>query len=177
MRLVGRILVVLGVATFPTVVMLIGCDVDISHLPGLPNELPNMPGVPVGPSSSTSSSSSSSTSGTTTASTTTATEPAQSLCDCAAGFEVASVGSACQMCESANCQAQYDNWQAEPAGMTTTQCVFTCGSAGPCISTCIDDDPGYALFLNCLFLDGCAQTCGVSSPISNCTAMVDAGTD
>src|SRR5690242_14683619 len=42
-----RILVVLGVAGAPLVVTSIGCNVDNSRYPGLPNELPNIPGIPI----------------------------------------------------------------------------------------------------------------------------------
>ena len=174
MRLVGRIFLVLGVATVPPVVVLIGCSDNISHLPGLPNELPNAPGTPVSPSGTTSSSGTGA--GTTTSGTTTTISTggtALTLCDCAAAVLAGSA--TCLKCEAQNCVSTYDLCQAGDCA-TATSCANGCADDGGCLATCIDTYPDYAAFLGCLLNNGCNGSCGVSPEIANCPVN-DAGAD
>jgi hypothetical protein len=162
--------VVLGVASAPTVVMLFGCNVDISHLPPLQDELPNAPGTPISGAGTSSSSSSSSSASTSSSSGT--TNPALSECDCVAAILAGNSG--CVTCQNANCSSQYGFCQAGDCGAATT-CAFGCNGNGPCIAACINTYPDYASYIGCLFLDGCAPSCGIATPITNCP-VADAGT-
>ena len=164
---------VLGVATGPTVVMLIGCNVDISRLPPLPNELPNNPGTPV----SVGGTSTTTTTGSTTSSSTTtmAAGPALSLCDCAIAFYGAAKGTPCQTCENTNCITQYSTCAGADCPQATT-CLNVCNkNDGPCIAACIDANPTYKALLECLYLNGCVAVCGLPTPITGCDVS-DAGT-
>jgi len=150
--------VVLGVAAGPTVVVLIGCNVDNTHLPGLPNELPNRQGAPSGPVTGTHTSS-----GTTSSSTAPITGPALNECDCAAAVLAASPS--CLMCQNQTCMTVYTHCAATDCPMAAT-CVKGCNNSGPCIAGCIDMYPGYQGYMQCLFYNGCAPSCGVTASLS-----------
>jgi hypothetical protein len=172
MRLVGRILVVLGVASAPTVVAVIGCNVDVPSLPPLPNELPNSPGTPVngtGGSSTTTSTSKSTTTGTTTSSGTSSSDgggtfTATTECDCVSADLAGNA--ACVACQNASCLTQYNTCMAGNCGAAIA-CANGCSNNGTCIAGCLDIYPDYAALMSCLFQD-CTSSCGVAVPISDC---------
>lgn len=177
MRLASRILVVLGLATGPTVVVLFGCNVDIEKsLPGLPNELPNKSGggrgVPSGTGSGSSSSGTGSSSSSTSSSSSGSAGAAQSPCDCADAFFNGS--STCVACESSMCNNAYVACMAGDCSPATV-CVANCNDQGPCIAQCLTAFPDYAFFVNCLFT-ACAPSCGVATPLM-CPLPSDAGAD
>lgn len=183
MRLLRRILVVLGVAGVPAVVASFGCNVDNSRYPGLPNELPNIPGVPLqvtGSSSSGGTGGSSSSSSGGTGGSTSSNPPAQDVCGAAEGLANAQTGSACQSCESNKCSNEATSCNTTPCGAATccsaaAQCVNACASAdGDCIGKCIAMFPAYQTLVQCLFTN-CAAECAPVSAVSGC-ALPDAGT-
>jgi hypothetical protein len=159
------------VASGPAVVVLIACNVDNSHLPGLPNELPNHQGIPVVLPSEAGGGG-----GGTGGGTTTASGPAMSLCDCAASFTDDGT-QACITCSNATCTAEYDACQAGDCGGVNgaIACVAAClPTDGACIAACIVANPDYQAFLDCLFA-GCASSCGVATPLT--CPLPDGGTD
>jgi hypothetical protein len=172
MQLVARILVVLAAVGGPAVVLAIGCNVESSQFPGLPNELPNLQGVPVSLPSTTSTGTSSTTS---SSSSSGATLAAESLCDCA--YSLVSGSSSCQTCMTANCQNQFDACQSDPNCPTMgTTCVFNCAQDGTCIANCITSNASYEALMTCLFTQGCASSCPVATTLTcPLPAMPDAG--
>jgi hypothetical protein len=172
--------VVVGAAVGPAVLASIGCNVDISKLPGLPDELPNIVGVPV-PVATDASAGSSSSSGSSSSGNAlpgSATGTAMSVCDTAAAFLYSAGGSACQTCENTSCTSEYTNCQTTGCGTSTccsaaAQCVFNC-STGACVADCIStSDPTYRTFVDCL-LANCPTQCGWS-PALTCPLPSDAG--
>ncbi len=171
MRHVGRILALSGVTFGPAVVVLIACNVDNSHLPGLPNELPNHQGIPVllptgaGGTGGTS---------TTTTTTTTQTQPAMSVCDCAEAYTLEGT-TACTGCQGTMCETAYTTCQAGDCD-NAINCLVACTSGdGACIAACIAANPDYENLMSCLFLQGCASSCGVATPLT--CPLPDGGSD
>jgi hypothetical protein len=99
------------------------------------------------------------------------TNPATSLCDCV----VADLAdqTACIACQQHHCLTQFDACQAGDCAAAVA-CAHGCANNGPCIAGCLDDYPDFAAFIGCLFLDGCASSCGIAVPITNCPVS-DAG--
>ncbi len=175
MRLVRRILAVLGVAVCPAVVAAIGCNNNISSLPGLQDELPNILGMPVVIPTDGSASD---------APNVPLVAP-MSLCDCAASLNSPESSTGCAMCQNMYCTNEnsacaVDTCDGGLCCSTAAECVNMCSPTdGACISNCIDLYPDYANLLNCLLMNcNVSDECGVAANISPCTAMAaDAGTD
>jgi hypothetical protein len=175
MRLVTRILGVLGAMCVPAVVMLFGCEVDETRPPGLPNEVPNNRGTPYVqiPSGASSSGSTSGAGGGTVAA---------SICDVAASLEVNPI-QACKDCESAaiadptQCQNVSNACSADTNCLPgVAQCLTgTCaapGATATCVEDCISQDQNFVNLMGCLLLV-CGGSCGQPAPVL-CTT-VDAG--
>lgn len=174
MRLASRILVVGAVAFGPAVVALLGCGVDMEGtLPGLPNQIPNVPGGGVGSigagtggSSTTTSTSTGSTSG-----------GPVTPCGCAAASQVA--GSTCATCFNASdgvagsmgCGTQFVNCGSTCKAQI--QCLTTCDGGAACIDKCITNDATYEALLLCQ-CNLCASQCQMSTPVM-CAIGLDGG--
>jgi hypothetical protein len=160
----------------PAVVVLIACNVDNTFLPGLPNDLPNHLGTPEYSQGTGGTGGASSTGGAGGGTTTsTPAGPALSECDCADSYTGGAT--ACNTCSNTNCLAQYTTCQAGDCVGTSgaTVCVFNCDDDGDCIAGCIAGHPDFQAWMSCLFLNGCADSCGVSPPLD--CPLGDGGTD
>jgi hypothetical protein len=154
--------------------MLIACQ-NNTFYGGLPNELPNHEGIPVVlPTGTGGAGAGGGTTTTTTTTTTGPAGPAESLCDCASAFTLAGT-TACVMCSNTMCLAAYDTCQAGDCSVAVN-CLVACAAGdGTCIAGCISQNPDYANLMSCLYLMGCANSCGVATPLQ--CPLPDGGTD
>jgi len=161
MRFARRILVILGISTAPAMATSIGCNGDVvMHTDSA--------------SSSTTGAGSTSTGGATGSGSTTSSSgatvgAAQSLCDCAA--ELVGGVATCVACDEASCPADYVSCGT---CASATECVVACAGDGPCIAACIRANPGYAAFVECVFLS-CAASCAPPLPLD--CPLADGGAD
>jgi hypothetical protein len=116
----------------------------------------------------------SSTSTSTTGSTLSSTSSggtALSVCDCAAALNAGNTS--CVSCQNAQCVSPLIACQASTCSAGTA-CVFGCGGQGPCIAGCIENNPAYATFIDCMFA-ACAPACAEAVPLT--CPLPDGGAD